>query len=116
MRQIKFRAFFKPMALMFYEFATGTEEVNRGVNENIKRYHEDENWAIMQFTGLLDKNGLQEVYEGDLIDSEGNIKGNIYENNEIYQEGVDCNVAELCTKGWGYTEKKLLKRGCRYAK
>ena len=34
-------------------------------------------------TGLKDKNGLTEIYEGDIIDIKGNMKGNIYEIKSI---------------------------------
>jgi len=37
---------------------------------------EEENWKVMQFTGLRDKNGLTQLYEGDIIGSDGLLKGN----------------------------------------
>ena len=64
------------------------------------------------FTGLRDKNGLQEVYEGDIIDSNGNIKGNIY---EMDKGEADFVIEGLGTSAWSETEKGGLERGLKYA-
>ena len=70
---------------------------------------------LVQFTGLLDKNGLAEVYEGDIIDSQGLIKGNIYESPQIYKEGIDCLIEGMGTKSWRNTESVAMGFGCKYA-
>jgi len=72
MREIKFRAW--DGKIMDYEPAQCTDgpEVT-GLNHNIKCMFED--WhspkylALMQYTGLKDKNG-KEIYEGDIIKTE----------------------------------------------
>lgn len=70
---------------------------------------------LTQFTGLLDKNGLTEVYEGDIIDIIGNIKGNIYESPQIYERGTDLLIERMGTNKWRSTESIAMGRGCMYS-
>lgn len=71
MRTIKFRAWNDLERKMTKDF----QDDRAYLNENGELVH----WAqhsLMQFTGLLDKNG-KEIYEGDLLryEDEGNIMG-----------------------------------------
>lgn len=70
------------------------------------------NSEFMQFTGLLDKNRLQDVYEGDIIDEYGNIKGNAHEMDKGEN---DLLIQGLGTSAWSETEKKGLERGLKYS-
>jgi len=120
MREIKFRAWDKkgnnmvfplfPKHIQYAEDYTGfaSGRIDDGVFED--------SFEIMQYTGLKDKNGVAEIYEGDIIDVEGIIKGNIYESPQIYKKGIDCLIEGMGTEKWRNTESVAMGLGCKYAK
>ena len=75
---------------------------------------ENEKIIKRQFTELKDKNGmgLTEVYEGDIISIDGNLKGSIYENNK---EPTDIVIPQLGTKAWNDAYKEAVARGYDYS-
>ena len=69
-----------------------------------------------EFTGLLDKSGLTDVYEGDIIDKNGLVKGNVYESPQIFKEGTDHIIEKMGTAAWRGSESIAMGRGCKYSK
>lgn len=129
MREIKFRAWSKNTKKMFdcpgFDFINGTiflGNENRIQGGVISYYLSS--YELMQFTGLHDKNGLADIYEGDIIGVDGLTKGNvyetpesqIYESREIFKQGVACVVGQMGTRAWRDSEQTLLGLGCKYAK
>lgn len=104
MRTIKFRAWDKERKIMISKDNGIIILSTNGVSIDAEDY------AVMQFTGLTDKNGLQEVYEGDIIDEYGNIKGNTY---EMDAGKTDFIIQGFGDKNWGATYKEAVGRGCK---
>lgn len=120
MREIKFRAWDKKSKkiynithLSFMRNSDGTAE-EMGCEGYYGDNHRSklclDNIKLMQYTGLKDKNGLQEVYEGDIIDEYGNIKGNIY---EMDAGETDFIIQGFGDKNWGATYQNAVDRGCK---
>lgn len=78
MREIKFRAWFKKVPIMI-EFGLGSDYFKFSTDDGDWRCELDEADAIMQFTGLLDKNG-KEIYEGDIVLVDGKFIGQVFWN------------------------------------
>jgi len=128
MREIKFRAWDKIKQrwclceeLMWcissnpFTSGGGIFELDESNRERDSAWNIGTSYDLMQFTGLLDKNGLTEIYEGDIIDIDGNIIGNQYENEKLLKEKTNLIIQGFGTKDWGATYKEAMGRGCQNA-
>jgi len=111
-REIKFRAW-NIIVQRYEHFTLQDLEGKKNIQWHILK--------IEQFTGLLDKNGVDKIFEGDIVSASGMIKGSIYEEAQIHDakqiQGLGaCCVAEgMGTRAWRAAEQELLGRGCKYA-
>ena len=108
MREIKFRACAPKQGKTFpvggFRYWTPFDKHPRVVKE-----------TIGQFTGLKDKNGLTELYEGDIIGLDGLKEGNQYENSDLLKDQSNLLIQGFGTASWEATNKKAMERGCKYS-
>ena len=70
---------------------------------------------VYQSTGLKDKNGLNRLFEYDIINGEGIKIGNYYENKDLLKTTTNYLIKRMGTKEWRNSEQEAIKRGCFYA-
>ncbi len=94
MREIKFRAWDKIEKIMYldvqdeYDFICGSK-----IAESFGELLEDEDFIVMQFTGLKDKNG-KEIFEGDIL-FDGTVKSFVIWKEEESMFGINNGKYEL---------------------
>lgn len=66
MRELKFRAWYKPEKKMIYNIQNEFEERIELGMDCFSDYLKNDDFIVEQYTGIKDKNG-KEIYEGDIV-------------------------------------------------
>lgn len=82
--------------------------------EGIGKYEVDSE-IVCQYTGLTDKNGLQKIFECDIISENGERIGNVYEKENIQPGTSYITITRMGTKEWEDTKQERDRCGLRYA-
>ena len=126
MRDIKFRAWDRLCKCYWYQgFAISPDGRVENLHGDIPKARIQAGWTIdksydsnltgfdlEEFTGLKDKNGLTEVYEGDIIGSNGLVKGNRHDDPDLLKDETNLLIEGFGTKAWLTTYQKAVDRGC----
>lgn len=73
MRELKFRAWYKPEKKMIYNIQNEFEERIELGMDCFSDYLKNDDFIVEQYTGLSDENG-REIYEGDVIEYVFNVR------------------------------------------
>lgn len=71
--------------------------------------------TVCQYTRLTDKNGLQKIFECDIISENGERIGNVYEKENIQPGTSYITITRMGTKEWEDTKQERDRCGLRYA-
>lgn len=125
--RFKFRVWHKKRKRMYEVLHLHTETWSNGgewvtakgfniiTQQDIHIQIEPKDGVIMQCTGLKDKNGLNLLFECDIINTEGIKIGNCYENEYLLKDTTNFVIKGMGTKEWRNSEQEAIKRGCYYA-
>lgn len=113
--RFKFRAWQKASKFMSYP-KERWDVFPSSVVSNDKTSLSFDCWEIMQSTSLRDKsNYCKLVYEYDIINIDGYIIGNYYENEDLLKEKTNLLIKRFGEKNWYATYKEAMDRGCKYS-
>ncbi len=108
MREIKFRAWDTQAQCML---GGGGMQMNATTGE----LNHLPSVVVMQYTGLKDRNGLTDIYEGDIIGVDGIVRGNKYENASLLRDETNLVIQGFGTSAWEATNQEAVGRGCKYS-